>query len=137
MRMIQIYLVQLIPQEIVNHEKSTFKCLFSVCKHSILIHQTKQTMKNEPKNIIEIPRISVAKYNDNQDKYSANQDSFYGSCACCGKGIKEPKFFINTIWGGDMYPADDTNEYNDAWTMPIGSECVKKVPTEYRIKVGA
>jgi hypothetical protein len=43
----------------------------------------------------------------------------------------------STIWGGDMYPADDTNEYNDAWTMPIGSECVKKVPTEYRITTGA
>ena len=97
----------------------------------------KNNMKNEPKNIIEIPRISVAKYNDNQDKYYENQDSFYGSCACCGKGIKEPKFFINTIWGGDMYPANDTNEYDDAWTMPIGSECVKKVPTEYRITKGA
>jgi hypothetical protein len=94
-------------------------------------------MTKQPKNTIEIPRISQSKYNDNQEKYSANHESFYGSCACCGKGIKEPKFFINTIWGGDMYPADDTNEYNDAWTMPIGSECVKKVPTEYRIAAGA
>jgi hypothetical protein len=94
-------------------------------------------MTNQPKNIIEIPRISNEKFAANQAKYYNSQESFYGTCACCGKGIKEPKFFINTIWGGDMYPADDTNEYNDAWTMPIGSECVKKVPTEYRISAGA
>lgn len=94
-------------------------------------------MKDEPKNIISIPRIANDKYTKNQSKYYNNQVSFYGSCACCGQGIKEPKFFINTIWGGDMYPADDTNEYNDAWTMPIGSECVKKVPTEYTITTGA
>lgn len=94
-------------------------------------------MTKQPNNIIEIPRISQSKYNDNQDKYASNHESFYGSCACCGKGIKEPKFFINTIWGGEMYPANDTNEYDDAWQMPIGSECVKKVPTEYRIIKGA
>ena len=94
-------------------------------------------MTNEPKNIISIPRISNEMFATNQEKYYNDQENFYGNCACCGKGIKEPKFFINTIWGGDMYPADDTNEYDDAWTMPIGSECVKKVPFEYRIKTGA
>ena len=94
-------------------------------------------MTNEPKNIISIPKIANEMFATNQEKYYNNQENFYGNCACCGKGIKEPKFFINTIWGGDMYPADDTNEYDDAWTMPIGSECVKKVPTEYRIKTGA
>jgi hypothetical protein len=94
-------------------------------------------MTNEPKNIISIPRIESKMFAKNQEKYYANQESFYGTCACCGQGIKEPKFFINTIWGGDMYPANDTNEYDDAWAMPIGSECVKKVPTEYRITKGA
>jgi hypothetical protein len=49
-------------------------------------------------------------------------------------GVKEPKFMINTIWGGSMYPANDNQEYNDAWTMPVGSECIKKIPTEYIIK---
>ena len=94
-------------------------------------------MKNEPQNIISIPRIDGAKFAKNQEKYYGNQNSFYGSCACCGQGIKEPKFFINTIWGGEMYPANDTNEYDDAWTMPIGNECVKKVSEEYRIIKGA
>lgn len=94
-------------------------------------------MKNEPQNIIEIPRVSQSRYNDNQDKYAADFQNYFGICACCGKGIKQPKFLINTIYGSEMYPANDITEYNDAWTMPIGSECVKKVPTEYRIIVGA
>jgi hypothetical protein len=97
----------------------------------------KNDMTNEPKNIIEIPRIAQSKYNDNQEKYSANHEIFYGSCACCGKGIKEPKFFINTIYGSEMYPSNDTTEYNDAWTMPVGAECFKKIPAEYQIKTGA
>ena len=44
---------------------------------------------------------------------------------------------INSIYGGQMYPANDTNVYDNAWQMPVGSECVKKLPKEYVIKIGA
>ena len=91
-------------------------------------------IKNEPINIIDIPQIGRAMFENNQKKYYANDSDFYGSCPCCGKGIKEPKFFINSIFGAQMYPSNDTNEYDDAWTMPVGSECIKKIPTQYVIK---
>jgi hypothetical protein len=96
-------------------------------------------MKNtiEPTNTIDIPRIENNElYKKNKVKYDENYNEFYGACACCGKGIKEPKFLLNTIWGGSIYLANDQTEYDDAWTMPIGSECVKRIPTEYVIKVG-
>jgi len=84
------------------------------------------TMQNQPNETIEIPRVSSEMFAANQAKYHSDHENFYGPCACCGKGIKEPKFFINTIWGGDMYPANDQSEYDDAWQMPVGSECIKK-----------
>ena len=99
-----------------------------------MLHQTDTTMRNEPQNIIEIPRLSNKLFEKNDEVYSREHDKFYGQCPCCGKGIKEPKFFINSIYGGDMYPANDNNQYSDAWQVPVGSECVKRIPSEYVIK---
>jgi len=94
-------------------------------------------MKNEPKNIIDIPKMdNQKKYVANRHNYDMNYSLYVGQCPCCGKGIKEAKFFINNIYGGCMYPAIDKQEYNDAWLSPVGSECVKKIPQEYIIKVG-
>lgn len=90
--------------------------------------------KKEPINIIDIPQIAQAMFKKNQKNYDTNASDFYGSCPCCGKGIKKPKFFINSIFGAQMYPANDTNEYDDTWQMPVGSECIKKIPTQYVIK---
>ena len=99
--------------------------------------QKTNTMQNQPENTIEIPKMqNLELYKKNQESYSNNSENFYGPCACCGKGIKEPKFFINSIWGGDMYPANDQSEYDDAWQMPVGSECIKKIPMDYRISMG-
>jgi hypothetical protein len=92
---------------------------------------------NTPQSIVDIPTIANAKFKANQEKYYENANDFYGYCACCGKGIKQPKFLMNTIYGGCMYPAADENVYDDAWEMPIGNECVKRIPKEYVIKVGA
>lgn len=91
-------------------------------------------MKNEPKNIISIPKMENAVLlENNKNAYEKNYSKFYGQCPCCGKGIAEPKYFINSIWGSDMYPANDKNEYDDAWAMPIGNECKKRIPQEYLI----
>ena len=94
----------------------------------------KTTMRNEPQNIIEIPRLSQSLFQKNDDAYCRDYEKFYGQCPCCGKGIKEPKFFVNSIYGSEMYPANDNNQYKDAWHMPVGSECVKRIPSEYVIK---
>lgn len=92
-------------------------------------------MRNEPQNIIDIPRIeNIKKYISNSQQYDENYDLFVGQCPCCGKGIKQAKFFVNNIYGGSMYPANDTAEYQDAWLSPVGSECIKRIPTEYIIK---
>lgn len=89
----------------------------------------KETENDAPLGIIEIPRIDdYDKFESNRDKANENRNEH---CPCCGKEIKNPKYFINSIYGGDMYPKQDKKEYNDAWVMGVGSECRKKLPIEY------
>ena len=90
-------------------------------------------MQNEPKHIIDIPQMKS--YRSNSENFDSNK--FEHQCACCGRGIKEPSYFINTIYGGMMYPANDNNEYNDAWEMAVGNDCIKKIPSKYLITTGA
>jgi hypothetical protein len=82
-----------------------------------------------PNKIISIPRI------ENWEMFEKNQDKAYEknleSCPCCGKAITSSKYFINSIYGGDAYPANDKNEYQDAWEMMVGSECRKRFPEGY------
>ena len=82
----------------------------------------------EPQNIIS---IKIANY----DTYVKNVERAYEKnlehCPCCGKAIPNPKFFVNSIYGGSFYPANDKNQYNDAWVMGVGSECRKKFPEGY------
>ena len=82
-----------------------------------------------PNNIIEMPRIS------NIDMFERNRERANWTglehCPCCGRAIPNAKYFINSIYGGDAYPANDKNEYNDAWVMGVGSECRKKFPEGY------
>jgi hypothetical protein len=84
---------------------------------------------SEPKNIILIPRIS------NDDMFERNRDKAdeqnFEHCPCCGRAIKNPTYFINSIYGGSAYPSDDKTEYNDAWIMGVGTECQKKFPKGY------
>jgi hypothetical protein len=83
----------------------------------------------EPKGIIDIPTI------DNLDMFERNQERAYQKnlehCPCCGKAITNPKYFINSIYGGMAYPSDDTTQYSDAWVMGVGSECQKRFPKGY------
>ena len=84
---------------------------------------------NEPKGIIDIPSIDDKhKLMVNKEKAMMKGDDF---CPCCGKSLPNPKYFINSIFGGAMYPANDKNVYNDAWEMGVGSECRKKIPEGY------
>lgn len=83
----------------------------------------------EPKNIIDIPKIS------NYDMFERNRDKAeeqnFDHCPCCGRAIKNPTYFINSIYGGSAYPSDDKNQYSDAWVMGVGTECQKKFPKGY------
>jgi hypothetical protein len=83
----------------------------------------------EPKKIIDIPVI------DNSDIFERNQEKAYeknlNHCPCCGKGITNPKYFINSIYGSMAYPSDDMAQYDDAWVMGVGSECQKRFPKGY------
>ncbi len=84
---------------------------------------------SEPKNIIDIPRIA------NYDMFERNRDRAeeqnFDHCPCCGRAIKNPTYFINSIYGGCAYPSDDKNQYSDAWVMGVGTECQKKFPQGY------
>lgn len=87
-------------------------------------------MKNELcKDTHTIPEI------DDRDLFEKRRDKAWEqdleACPCCGKALKDPKYFINSIYGGEYYPADDLNEYDDSWVMPVGTECRKLFPPGY------
>ena len=90
---------------------------------------TTEITKSEPQEVIDIPRI------ENYDMYERNTERAYEqgyeACPCCGKAIKNPKYFFNSIYGGCAYPASDKTEYNDAWVMGVGTECQKRFPKGY------
>jgi hypothetical protein len=90
------------------------------------------TTQKTPINIIQIPTI------ENWEMFERNQEKAYSQnlehCPCCGKSIKSSNYFINSIHGGDAYPANDKNEYEGAWEMAVGSECRKKFPEGYVFK---
>ena len=92
----------------------------------------KQTQ--EPILMVEIPTIDSSKKDKNDDLFESNYHKYEDQCAVCGKGIKSVKYQINTIYGGEMYLADDDNFYDEAWRMAVGSECQKKIPDAYLIK---
>jgi hypothetical protein len=83
----------------------------------------------EPVDIIDIPRIL------NDEMFQRNEENAYkmslNHCPCCGKAITNPKYFINSIYGGCAYPSSDKQYYKDAWVMMVGSECRKKFPNGY------
>ena len=87
------------------------------------------TTQKKPSGIISIPIISndemLDRNKENADKKGLNH------CPCCGKAIVNPKYFINSIYGGNAYPATDKKIYPDAWVMGVGSECKKKFPVGY------
>lgn len=90
-------------------------------------------VKPTPKDIIAIPTIT------NSDLFERNRERAYEkdleSCPCCGKALVNPRYFFNSIYGGDAYKADDKEEYDDAWVMGVGSECRKRFPDGYVFEI--
>jgi len=90
-------------------------------------------MNTTPNNIIDIPILNdIDQFDRNRERADNNGNEH---CPCCGREIKSPKFFINSIYGGKMYPSNDQQEYNDAWVMGVGSECRKKLPNGYVFQI--
>ena len=76
-----------------------------------------------------IPQIDSTQYERNESKsLEANAEHI---CACCGREIIKPKYYINTAFGGAMYIPIDETVYRDTWQMPVGNTCMKKFNKEY------
>ena len=81
-------------------------------------------------NIIDIPMIKDLNRFD-KSRNRAEKAGFE-HCPCCGKAIKNKKYFINSAYGGSAYPAKHKEEnISDCWVMAVGSECRKKFPKGY------
>ncbi len=84
---------------------------------------------NKPNKIVEIPTLnSFEQFEKNRNKADMLGEEH---CPCCGKVLLNPKYFVQSIYGGCMYPKNDKTFYNDAWIVGIGSECRKQIPKEY------
>jgi len=75
------------------------------------------------------------------DKLEANQEKYGDSgneCACCGKPLKEKKYFVNTIEGPEVVEPHITEEEMRAngtqsqGIFYIGLTCIKKYPKSHR-----
>jgi len=82
--------------------------------------------------VINIPTIENSDlYEKNRQKAESNNLDF---CPVCGKAITNPKFYINSAFGGCTYLAHDKTQYKDSWVMAVGPECRKKFPEGYVYK---
>ena len=92
-------------------------------------------------HLIKKNRYETEEKYQNSDKYDYKE-----FCDHCGRGIKgEPAYFIHLIAPSSVVPVDEqtskeierlniAEEIEDMGYYPIGSECVKIYPPEYRYK---
>lgn len=75
------------------------------------------------------------------DKLEANQEKYGDSgneCACCGKPLKEKKYYVSTIDGPfvvEPHITDEEMRANGTQSQGIfymGSTCIKKYPKSHR-----
>jgi hypothetical protein len=60
-----------------------------------------------------------------------------GPCTVCGRIIRKARYWVHEIdGGGTLLHRDDEDAYQsdggDLGLQPVGSECVRRVPPEYR-----
>ena len=59
-------------------------------------------------------------------------------CLICHSPVVNPKWAVTLVDGnGWIGTLDEVEQYEDAGTFIVGSDCIKKVPAEYRIKLEA
>lgn len=61
----------------------------------------------------------------------------WGPCVCCGRDVRKPGGWVHVIHGGGvMLHKDDEDAYqpdgDDLGLQPVGSDCVRLIPREYR-----
>jgi hypothetical protein len=72
--------------------------------------------------IFEIP------LNDVQDS-GIDQDG-KNPCICCGKEIKNPKYFVHLLTTGNLVSSEE--DFEDSQGLhPIGSECKNRLPNNF------
>lgn len=79
--------------------------------------------------------IETANYEDNLER-----GGNINPCARCGKEVKNAKYMVHFIEGGNtmLAVADEDNYVEDDADMgffPIGSECAKHIPQEFLHKL--
>ena len=96
------------------------------------LKEVKFTKEHEEKlKMISIPTIeNLERMEKNEERA---EDDGLVACPCCGKGIKNERFFIRSVFGGSAYLKSDATFFRDAWPMAVGSECRKKFPAGYII----
>lgn len=51
-------------------------------------------------------------------------------CICCGKEIKETKYWVHMLTNGNLVSSDEDFE-NSQGFFPIGNACKKKLPNNF------
>lgn len=94
-----------------------------------------QTKFNTVEDLEIVDFVETDSRYDNLEKYGDMENS----CICCGKPIKNQKFWINTIEGPSPVHKDVTEEdmerfgYYPQGMFPIGPECKNKYPKSHII----
>jgi hypothetical protein len=77
-------------------------------------------------------------YNDKREQNIERYGDTGNSCECCGKPLKEKKYFVNTIEGPDVVEPHITDEemaangYESQGIFYLGATCIKKYPKKFR-----
>lgn len=84
----------------------------------------------EELQLIEIPQTTTD-WDILDARRDKAEDMDLVSCPCCGKGIKNEKYYINSAFGGSAYIPINDDYLADTWEMVVGSECRKLFPKGY------
>ena len=72
------------------------------------------------------------------------KNASYDECICCGRALNPSAklFWVHWSFSGNLYPvnisdeaANEHPEGDQGW-FPVGADCAKKIPAEYKSKAG-
>jgi len=68
----------------------------------------------------------------------------WNECICCGRALNPSAklFWVHWSFSGNLYPVNISDEVayahpeGDQGWFPVGADCAKKIPAEYKSKAG-